>query len=73
MASDVCSGVEARAAGLAPCPLSSHMGGGDGGLTVFSADFGARGTLTMTQQSDGTVTAALAVMVNVPRAPKSRT
>ena len=37
------------------------MGGGDGGLTVFSADFGARGTLTMTQQSDGTVAAALAV------------
>src|SRR6185295_15395404 len=40
---------------------SSHTGGGQGGLTVFSADFGARGTLTMTRQSDGTVAAALAV------------
>lgn len=61
VASDVCTGAEARAAGLAPCPLSSHMGGGDAGVTVFSADFGARGMLTMTQQSDGTVAGALAV------------
>jgi hypothetical protein len=60
VAADVCTGAEAEAAGLAPCPLSSHMGGGDGGLTVLSADFGARGTLTMTQQSDGTVAATLA-------------
>jgi hypothetical protein len=61
VASDVCSDAAAKAAGLGPCPLSSHTGGGDGGVTVFSADFGARGTLTMTQQSDGTVAAALAV------------
>jgi hypothetical protein len=61
VASDVCTDEEAKAAGLAACPLSSHTGGGEGGLTVFSADFGARGTLTMTRQSDGTVAAALAV------------
>jgi hypothetical protein len=61
VASDVCTDAEAKAAGLAACPLSSHTGGGEGGLTVFSADFGARGTLTLTRQSDGRVTAALAV------------
>jgi hypothetical protein len=60
VASDVCSPGEARAAGLGPCPLASRMDGLEGGVTVFSVDLGARGTLTVTHQSDGTVTAALA-------------
>ena len=47
--------------GWSPCPLSSHTGGYEGEADVFSDDLGARGTLTMTQQSDGTVAAALAV------------
>src|SRR4051812_938075 len=60
VASDVCSSREARADGLAPCPLRSDTNGAEAGVSVFSVDLGARGTLTVTPQSDGTVAAALA-------------
>src|SRR4051794_6516065 len=59
VASDVCSTREARAEGLAPCPLRSRTDGAEASVSFLSVDLGRRGTLTVTPQSDGTVAATL--------------
>jgi hypothetical protein len=53
---DVCTSQDAKRAGLAPCPLKSDTTGWEvtGSALVF--DLGGRFTLTVTPQSDGTVT-----------------
>jgi hypothetical protein len=53
---DICDARMAADAGLAPCALGSEMTGHEGAVTVFSIELGARGTLTVTPQTDGTVT-----------------
>ena len=45
----------ARTPGLAPCPLQSDMTGREVSVDAFSIEVGARWTLTVTPQSDGTV------------------
>jgi hypothetical protein len=53
---DVCSQGDARRAGLAPCPLKSDQTGADGTATAFSVELGGKWLLTVTPNSDGTVT-----------------
>jgi hypothetical protein len=57
VADDICSDAAARAAGVAPCPMESDTKGEDVFVTAFSVELGGRKTLTVTPQSDGTVTA----------------
>jgi hypothetical protein len=56
VANDVCSDAAAKAAGLAPCPLSSELRGHEVSVTAYSIEIGHRLTLTVTPQSDGSVT-----------------
>jgi hypothetical protein len=53
---DVCSTADARRAGLAPCPLRSDQTGAEGAATAFSVELGGKWLLTVTPNSDGTVT-----------------
>lgn len=52
---DFCTVSDARAAGLAPCPLRSRTTGVDGAVTVLFVEAGGRSTLGVTPLSDGTV------------------
>jgi hypothetical protein len=55
VANDVCSSKAARDAGLAPCPLTSDTSGHEVSVTAFSIEVGHGWTLTVTPQSDGSV------------------
>ncbi len=52
---DICDAKRAAEAGLAPCPLKSEMTGHEATGTAFSIELGHRLTLTVTPNSDGTV------------------
>lgn len=52
---DICDAQRAADAGLAPCPLKSDMTGHEATGTAFSVELGHRLTLTVTPNSDGTV------------------
>ena len=54
--SDICNARVARDAGLAPCPMRSDVTGHEATATAFSVELGHRLTLTVTPNSDGTVT-----------------
>jgi hypothetical protein len=60
VADDICSDGAAQAAGVAPCPLASDTDGAEAFVTAFSIELGGRAALTVTPQSDGTVTAVWA-------------
>ncbi|MBE2318550.1 hypothetical protein DVA67_021395 [Solirubrobacter sp. CPCC 204708] len=53
---DICDARMARDAGLAPCPLKTDVTGHEATGTAFSIELGHRLTLTVTPNSDGTVT-----------------
>jgi hypothetical protein len=53
---DICSRGDARRAGLAPCPLETDLTGAEGSVTAFSVELGGKWLLTVTPNSDGTVT-----------------
>ena len=55
VAGDICVDDDARRAGLAPCPLSSDTKGSEKTGTVLIYEIGRKGTLTVTPQSDGSV------------------
>src|SRR3954469_3714360 len=55
VAGDVCTNADAQQAGLAPCPLSSDVRGHEAIATAYSLELGHRLVLTVTPQSDGTV------------------
>jgi hypothetical protein len=55
VAHDVCSTREAKADGLAACALRTDIKGHEVTGTAFSIELGGRETLTVTPQSDGTV------------------
>ena len=52
---DVCNSEDARRAKLAPCPLKSDTTGAEASVTAFSVEIGGKWLLTITPQSDGTV------------------
>jgi hypothetical protein len=52
---DVCNAEDARRAKLAPCPLKSDTTGAEASVTAFSVEIGGKWQLTITPQSDGTV------------------
>ncbi|MDA0178898.1 hypothetical protein OJ997_01220 [Solirubrobacter phytolaccae] len=52
---DICDAQMAREAGLAPCPMGSDLTGREVSATAFSIEVGHRWTLTVTPNSDGTV------------------
>ncbi|RKQ91960.1 hypothetical protein C8N24_1799 [Solirubrobacter pauli] len=52
---DICDAQMAAAAGLAPCPLRTDVTGHEVSATAFSIEVGHRWTLTVTPNSDGTV------------------
>jgi hypothetical protein len=55
VAGDVCSSAQAKAAGLGPCPLSSDTTGHEFSVSALVYESGGRVALTVTPQSDGTV------------------
>jgi hypothetical protein len=52
---DVCRSADARAAGLAPCPVREDTRGAGGGLSVAFVELGGGDELTLTRRSDGSV------------------
>lgn len=52
---DICDARMAADAGLAPCPLKSDITGHDGSVSFRYVEVGGRTTLTVTPNSDGTV------------------
>ena len=52
---DVCRSADARAAGLAPCPVREDTRGTGGGLSVAFVELGGGDELTLTRRSDGSV------------------
>jgi hypothetical protein len=54
VAGDVCSNADAKAAGLAPCPLSSDTKGHEFLFSALIYEVGGKETVTVTPQSDGT-------------------
>ena len=53
---DICDARMAAEAGLAPCPMKTDITGHEATATAFSIELGHRLTLTVTPNSDGTVT-----------------
>jgi hypothetical protein len=53
---DICTNDDARRAGLAPCPLKSDTTGWEGSVSALVLEVGGKWTLTVTPQSDGSVT-----------------
>lgn len=58
---DICDAQMARDAGLAPCPLGSEMSGHEASATWRFIELGGRNTITVTPNSDGTVSVVRAV------------
>jgi hypothetical protein len=52
---DVCRSADARAAGLAPCPVREDTRRAGGGLSVAFVELGGGDELTLTRRSDGSV------------------
>ncbi|MDA0169136.1 hypothetical protein OJ998_08575 [Solirubrobacter taibaiensis] len=52
---DICDAQMAADAGLAPCPMKTDVTGHEATATAFSIELGHRITLTVTPNSDGTV------------------
>jgi hypothetical protein len=53
---DICDARSAAAAGLAPCPLATDITGHEATATAYSIELGHQLMLTVTPNSDGTVT-----------------
>lgn len=58
---DICDARMARDAGLAPCPMKTDLTGHEGAVIVRFIEIGGRNTITVTPNSDGTVSVVRAV------------
>jgi hypothetical protein len=56
VADDVCSSSQAKAEGLAPCPLKADTKGVEVSASVLFYEVGGKSAVTVTSQSDGSVT-----------------